>query len=302
MMTKKIAKKPLISVIIPTYNRENVISISLQSALSQTYKNIEVIIVDDCSTDCTKTVVDCIDDPRIRYIHHSANKGGAAARNTGIRAAKGEYIAFLDSDDAWLPNKLEVQLNCILNSDSENIVCYSQVFRVKDGKIDVSAMDFNGSIVKPTRGKKDKEPLGNYLFCSYGMMQTSTLMLHRSLAAQVGFSECLRMHQDWEFCLKLESIGAVFLFVDRPLVVRNDDPKLDHVGYQQDYRLSENFLQVCDNYLSRVARISFEIDKIIPYFKKTRKAYCQKLFTLALLYGKYSLKTFIRASFYLWFV
>lgn len=302
-MAEKTAKEPLISVIIPTYNRENVISIPLHSVLSQTYKNIEVLIVDDCSTDCTKTVIDCIDDPRIRYIHHSTNRGGAAARNTGIKAAKGEYIAFLDSDDAWLPNKIEAQLSCILScSDSENIVCYSQLFRVKDGKIDVSATDLNSNIIKPIRGKKDKEPLGNYLFCSYGMMQTSTLMLHRSLTARVGFSECLRMHQDWEFCLKLESVGAVFLFLNQPLVIRNDDPKLDHVGNKQDYRLSEKFLQICDNYLSRKAKISFEIDKILPGFKKTKKVYCQKAFILALFYGKYSLKTFIKSSLYLWFV
>ena len=302
-MAEKIAEKPLVSVIIPTYNRKSVISISLKSVLGQTYKNIEVIIVDDCSTDCTKTVVDCIEDPRIRYIHHSTNKGGAAARNTGIRAARGEYVAFLDSDDAWLPNKLEAQLSYILScSNSKNAVCYSQLFRVNNVKTDVSTMDLNGKIVKPIRGKKDKEPLGNYLFCSYGMMQTSTLMLHRSLASQVGFSECLKMHQDWEFCLQLESVGAFFLFLKKPLVIRNDDPKLYHVGNQQNYKLSEKFFQMCSDYLSRHARVSFEIDKILPYTKKKRKAYCQKVFTLALLYGKYSLKTFIKASLSLWLV
>ena len=102
---------PKISVIIPTYNRGYSIARAIKCVLKQTFQDFEIIIVDDGSQDSTEEVVGQFKDTRIRYLAHSQNKGEPAARNTGVMAAKGEYIAFLDSDDEWLPNKLEIQLN-----------------------------------------------------------------------------------------------------------------------------------------------------------------------------------------------
>ncbi len=99
---------PKVSVIIPTYNRAHFLCEALDSALSQTFKDFEIIIVDDGSTDNTKQVLEKYGS-RIYYIYQE-NKGRAEARNTGIRRAKGEHIAFLDDDDIWLPNKLEKQV------------------------------------------------------------------------------------------------------------------------------------------------------------------------------------------------
>jgi len=98
-----------VSVIIPAYNRGKVIERAVSSVLTQTYQNFEVIIVDDGSTDSTSNVINALvkKEQRIRYCHHLTNQGAQAARNTGIRSAKGEWIAFLDSDDEWLPNWLE---------------------------------------------------------------------------------------------------------------------------------------------------------------------------------------------------
>jgi len=101
-------KIPRISVIIPSYNRANTIGRAIQSALSQSYQDFEIIVIDDGSTDHTEEVIRSFQDSRIRYIRHNRNRGGSAARNTGIHAARGEYIAFLDSDDEWLPQKLEL--------------------------------------------------------------------------------------------------------------------------------------------------------------------------------------------------
>ena len=105
-------EKPTGSVIIPTYNRARMVDRAIQSVLSQTYQDFEIIVVDDASTDNTQEVVkECMfRDKRVRYIKHEKNKGGSAARNTGIKNEHGEYVGFLDSDDEWLPTKLEKQI------------------------------------------------------------------------------------------------------------------------------------------------------------------------------------------------
>lgn len=106
-------QNPLISVVIPAFNRENTITYCLNSVLAQTYDNIEVIVVDDCSTDDTVAVVKGYSDPRIRCIVLEKNSGAQAARNRGIKEAKGDWIAFQDSDDEWLPDKLERQIRVL---------------------------------------------------------------------------------------------------------------------------------------------------------------------------------------------
>lgn len=100
----------LVSIIMPSWNTEKFIGESIESVLRQTYKNWELIIVDDCSTDNTDKVVHSFDDPRISYFHNKNNSGAAITRNHALKAAKGEWVAFLDSDDLWMPEKLEVQL------------------------------------------------------------------------------------------------------------------------------------------------------------------------------------------------
>ena len=103
----KSKSNPLVSIIVPTYNRAGVLSRAIRSIFSQTYSNIEIIIVDDASCDDTGNVVESFMDDHIHYIRHDKNQGGSASRNTGIRSAKGSFIAFLDDDDEWLPEKLE---------------------------------------------------------------------------------------------------------------------------------------------------------------------------------------------------
>lgn len=107
----------LVSVIMPTYNCSRFIAESIRSVLSQTYTNWELLIVDDCSTDNTAEIVNAFTDQRIRYMQNEKNEGAALTRNKALRAAKGHYIAFLDADDLWAPEKLEKQiafmeLNC----------------------------------------------------------------------------------------------------------------------------------------------------------------------------------------------
>lgn len=107
-----------VSVIIPTYNRGNLIINSIKSVLNQTFRNLEVIVVDDGSTDNTEDEVNKITDKRIKYIKLSSNFGGSNARNVGIKNATGQFISFQDSDDIFYPNKIEKQIKNIINKNS----------------------------------------------------------------------------------------------------------------------------------------------------------------------------------------
>ncbi len=122
---------PLISVVLPTFNRKRLLPRAINSVLNQTYKNLELIIIDDGSTDNTEEIVKAYSDTRIRYCKQKLNRGGSAARNAGIKLAKGELISFQDSDDEWLPEKLERQVRKFseVGDDVGVIYCgYESVF------------------------------------------------------------------------------------------------------------------------------------------------------------------------------
>ena len=106
----------LVSIVTPSYNTGKWIGETIESVLSQTYQNWEMIIVDDCSTDNTDEVVASYSDSRIKYIKNDKNSGAAISRNKAIKAAKGDFIAFLDSDDLWVPEKLEKQLKFMIDN------------------------------------------------------------------------------------------------------------------------------------------------------------------------------------------
>lgn len=112
----------MVSVIIPVYNREKTVAAAVNSVLNQTYKDLEVIVVDDGSTDKTKEVMSQIHDKRVRYIYQE-NSGACMARNHGIELARGEYIAFHDSDDTWHLNKLERQMTIFENYNPDIVFC-----------------------------------------------------------------------------------------------------------------------------------------------------------------------------------
>lgn len=124
-------EKPTVSVIIPTYNRAHLIGRSIQSVLDQTYRDFEIIVVDDGSSDNTEEVITGFIDARIRYVRHQQNKGAGAARNTGIKLAKGKYIAFQDSDDEWLPTKLEIQIKAFDIVSPDVGVIYTDMLQIK---------------------------------------------------------------------------------------------------------------------------------------------------------------------------
>lgn len=125
---------PMVSVVIPTYNRAGLVGRAIESVLNQTYEDYEIIVVDDGSTDDTKECVQAIGDERVKYVKSPVNRGQANARNIGIRRAKGKYIAFQDSDDVWLPEKLEKQMRIMESAEDSVGMVYSMFEYQNAGK------------------------------------------------------------------------------------------------------------------------------------------------------------------------
>ena len=202
-------KNPTVSVIIPTYNRAHLIGRAIQSVLNQTYQDFEVIVVDDGSIDNTEKIVKSFNDPRIRYIRHEKNKGAAAARNTGIRAARGKYIAFQDSDDEWLSEKLEKQMKIFENAPANLGVVYTGFWRIEHDK--KKYIPFSWVVQK--EGNIHKELLkGSFI-------DLPTVLIRKECFKKaVMFDEKLPRLQDWELVIRLSKYYN-FKCVDEPLLI-----------------------------------------------------------------------------------
>lgn len=197
-----------ISVIIPAYNAGKYIGEAIDSALAQTYSNLEVIAVDDGSTDDTRGILEpYIKEQKIRYIYQ-ANRGLAGARNTGIRAAQGEYLAFLDADDIFLPEKIERQ-TAYLERHPECDVCYCDLWHffeeAPERMLKLNYNFYSGERVFPELLKKN-------------FINPLSLTLRRSVFDRFGyFNENLRRSEDWDYWVNLAWQGARFDFLPERL-------------------------------------------------------------------------------------
>ena len=216
---------PFFSIVIPAYNRATIIGRALDSCLAQTFGDFEIVVVDDGSTDGTEAAIRACSDPRLTRIRQ-ANAGGAAARNTGAAAARGRYIAFLDSDDAFLPGKLAAFHAAIeaaaTEAGADAILWYSPLsFHRGEGN----------AMRKPDRAIRPDERVGDYLFAYDGMMQTSTLVIPKPLFDKVKFDPTLRNLQDLDLCLRLEAAGARYRMLPDEQVIWYDVAVAGRISY-----------------------------------------------------------------------
>ena len=196
-----------VSTIIPTYNCESYIKETLESVLSQTYKDIELIVVDDGSTDRTREIIESF-KPRLKYILQDKNTGPSAARNKGIEQAKGKYIAFLDHDDVWMPNKIEEQIKLLESNKKDVALVYSDGYNVTPSGSQVSALF---DITKPHRGFVFEELLSD------NFIPTSSVVVKKEILREVGrFNERFLISQDFDLYLRIAECHKID-FVDLPL-------------------------------------------------------------------------------------
>jgi glycosyltransferase involved in cell wall biosynthesis len=215
---------PFFSVVIPVFNRAAPLRQAIESVRAQTFQDFEIVVVDDGSTDDPEAVIANFADPRIRFFRQK-NGGGGAARNRGIDEAKGAFVAFLDSDDVFLPHHLD-SMHALLEN-THRVVGYARV-RVDrgDGRV----------FLKPPRGMKPDEDMGTYLLCDRGFTPTITMALPREAAARIRFHEKLRAAEDSDFAIRLTQAGYRFRMLEEPGAVWNDtfDPNRQSSGNSRD--------------------------------------------------------------------
>ncbi|MDH3215256.1 MAG: glycosyltransferase family 2 protein [Candidatus Krumholzibacteria bacterium] len=198
--------RPMVSVVLPTYNRAGRLTEAMQSVLNQSYPRIELIVVDDGSNDGTPQVVSTFGDPRVRYTAHTVNRGASAARNTGIRIAQGEYLAFQDSDDAWRQDKLSVQIGAMQRAGTAVCVCSHRL--IDDCKV---------SEVTRSEGRWSGKDVIRYLLRGSSISTQTIVARTDAIRDAGGFDESLVVSEDYELCLRL-ALRHDFVFVARTLV------------------------------------------------------------------------------------
>ncbi|MGQ0741132.1 MAG: glycosyltransferase family 2 protein [Alphaproteobacteria bacterium] len=201
---------PLFSVIIPAHNRAHVLGNAIRSVRAQTCQDFEIIVVDDGSADDPCSVAQSFGDARIRVIRRP-HQGAGAARNTGIEMAHGRYVAFLDSDDEFLPRHLEAMKGML--AGRPNTVGYARII-VDRGQ--------GRTFLKPPRAIRPGEHMATYLFCDRGFVPTITLALEAEVARRVKYDPGLRFGDDKDFALRLHLAGCDFVMAERPGAIWHD--------------------------------------------------------------------------------
>jgi len=228
----------LVSAVIPTLNRPELVVRAVESALAQSFDSVEVVVVIDGPDRPTHQALQAIGDPRLRVTQLPHNIGGASARNVGVQLARGHWVAFLDDDDEWLPNKLEKQMPIATRSSSAYPIVSSAVIAR------TPCADF----VWPR--KRPRVPLSEYLFArtswtqGEALLQTSTLLTKRELLLRVPFAEGLRKHQDWDWLLRATArtdVGVEFLH--EPLAIWNIEEKRRTISTNGDWKYSLQWIR-----------------------------------------------------------
>jgi glycosyltransferase involved in cell wall biosynthesis len=268
--------RPLVSVVLPTRNRAHTLRRATDSVLNQSYDRLELIVVDDASTDNTVAVVNEINDPRVRYIRLDQSRGGSGARNVGIQQAKGDLIAFQDSDDEWLPEKLTRQWQALAAAAERTGACVCSITYTRSGHT-YTTVHGDGEFAAGDALHRIARGAG------YG---TVTLLVKREVFAQSGgFDERLPRLQDYELTLRIARNWNL-VFVPEPLVeahvgddslsssadkyVRATEIILDEHGdiYRDDRRARSRLVFRAGKYLVLEGRYR----EALPYFTSAFRA------------------------------
>jgi hypothetical protein len=274
-----------VSVVIPTYNRSFLVARAISSILSQTYRPAEIILVDDCSTDDTQWAAAAYSgEIPLIYIRLEKNCGGAAARNIGIVRAKGDYIAFLDSDDEWQPDHLTVMMR--------TAVCQSGDFVVAGSALRV------GKKPRALPGRKYPEAGSvavklHFVISAALAFQTSTLLMPRETARRFMFDQRLRRHQDWDLIFRMIANGVAMILLPN-VTTKYYTPGLGdvaNVGISSSPIPSLRFLAKHKAKMSRKTRIRFVTLQILR--RREMRIAILKHLSQATLLGGVSVKEFL---------
>lgn len=236
-------RDPLISIVLPTKDRAHVVSEAIRSVLDQTDVRLELIVVDDASTDGTRAVLDAMKDERIRVVSLPSSRGASGARNAGIELARGDWIAFQDSDDRWMPDKLRKQMECAL-AHPGCVAVYTSYWR-NDGTV---------REVRPRPGPGlDGDVLPRLVRANF--ITTQTLLVRKEPAREIGgFDLALSALNDWEYAIRLARRGRI-QWVSEPLAeyrLQADSLSVSLDRFVGDYRhiLEKHRALMCPDHAS----------------------------------------------------
>jgi len=250
-MNVSTTESPQVSAVIPTRHRPGSLLQAVESALAQTYALAEVMVVIDGPDPATESMLQAINHPRVRVVALPAPVGGSDARNAGVAAARGEWVAFLDDDDEWLPNKIERQLALLPLGNPDPILSCRFLARTAAG-----------DRVWPERLPQPSEPLCEYLLSrrgfrrSDGFVATPTILTRRSLLCRVPFRSGLEKHQDWDWILRAIREGARVFFCPEVLAKCEMRTRAS-TSRRADWRFSLGWIQENAQLVTRRAYAGF---------------------------------------------
>lgn len=254
----KINTHPLISIVIPLFNAEKYIGKTIESVIAQTYPNWELLIVDDCSTDSSQIIAEAFTkrDNRIRLVRSELNFGGPAKpRNIGVEYAKGEYIAFLDADDIWLPKKLEKQIDFMKKNHLNFTSSYCGLINEEDREVALSkkSVFFYNMISKKSLSDVIKN---NFIL-------TSSVLISRNIILQFNESKNYIAVEDFDMWLRvLSSENTIYQYQDEKLI---------------HYRLVENSISDRTNILKQELKANIVVSNFLLHNNQYLKAYYYRL-------------------------
>ena len=260
-----------ISVIIPTYKRSEKLCRAIESVLQQTYQNIEVIVVDDNDSDSEYRKINAdkmkkySSNSRVIYLKHEKNKNGAAARNTGIKEATGEYITFLDDDDEFYENRMYEIEKTIKEYGCPDFICTGVQFRR------------NGKILKERipNLNKEKEKLILELIKQESFIGTgSNIVCKKEIVDKInGFDERFLRHQDLEFLIRFLNNCSSYYCVEKVLVIKNNDDTLNVPNFEKFYNTKIMFLEKFENIINNYEKSTIKEINIKNYYEILDTAY-----------------------------
>lgn len=273
---------PLVTAVIPTRDRPGLVMRAVRSALRQSYHRLEVVVVIDGPDEATSSMLESVRDERLRVISLAQSVGGAEARNVGIQAARGEWIALLDDDDEWLPEKVTLQLQRASHSSFEFPVVSSRII----------ARTPQADYIWPRRLPHSMEPVAEYLFCrksffqGEGMIQTSTIFTKRALLQMVPFTSGLKKHQDWDWVIRgCKTPGARLEICSEALTIYHIDEARPTISHEDDWLHSLTWIRDRRKDVTRRAYAAFVLLVVAAQASKTSTAAYMRLFSEALRSG-----------------
>jgi GT2 family glycosyltransferase len=234
------ARRPMVSVIVPTHDRPDTLRVALESILAQTYRDFEIVVVNDHGVDVQHVLAGLADEGRISYVRHAVNRGLAAARNTGLGVARGRFIAYLDDDDRFYPEHLETLLSTL--QQGQYRVAYTDALRVIQTK-----RDERYATVARDRPYSNDFDRNHLLVCN--QFPVLCVMHERACVDAVGgFDETLTSHEDWDLWLRM---SARFPFVHLPTITAEFTHRLD--GSSMTGSMGADFLRTAELIYDRTA-------------------------------------------------